>query len=88
MTLKTASLGAAAALLVLLAACAETPQESVEAQSPAAAAQIGSEASARSPMTVNPEPKAGAPIPETPPTLPQDPAADKDMPPGPVNPGA
>lgn len=69
-----------------LAACAETPP-----RTDAAANGIAAETSAASPMTVNPAPVTpeGRAIPETPPTLPRDPARqDHDaMPPGPVNPG-
>jgi hypothetical protein len=70
---------------ILAAALALGACETAEKQS-AAAPPSAADTSARSPATVNPVP-AGQPIPQTPPTLPEDPAKqDKSMPPGPVNP--
>jgi hypothetical protein len=69
------------AVALTLAACETAEKES------AAAPPSAADTSATSPATVNPVP-AGKSIPQTPPTLPEDPAKqdDKSMPPGPVNP--
>ena len=76
----------------MIAACADTPEpkaasttDAPAAAAPSATGPAAADTSAQSPMTVNPP--AGAAVPETPPTLPKDDAADDtSMPPGPVNP--
>ena len=73
------------AAAVALTAC-ETPERE-QATAPAAAPPSAADTSATSPSTVNPV-QPGQSLPNTPPTVTEDPArqGDKDMPPGPVNP--
>lgn len=78
---------AAASLALAAVACAEPPRQDRDAAASAdsAAGRPAADTSASSPMTVNPAPDRGTP--QTPPTLPEDPAQqDSSMPPGPVNP--
>lgn len=89
----TIRLAAAAALVLGAAACAEPPRQDRETAASAdrPADRPAPDASASSPMTVNPAPAGeavqGQATPQTPPTLPEDPAQqDTSMPPGPVNP--
>ena len=72
------------AAAVALTAC-ETPERE-QATAPAAPPSAA-DTSATSPSTVNPV-QPGQSLPNTPPTVTDDPArqGDKDMPPGPVNP--